>query len=234
MGGCGADKKHKLGKGKGNQSGGMQRTGKLATQSTCNKSMAKLIQQSVAVGTREVAKAMGRTKEADRDKVRWDCTPCLTPGNWASRDSRRGRSAPKAVEPLVLPPGLAASPAAATHPQQQAISMETDAMPAAVMVKAEARPVLAAKVTDVEDMLKDLGEEDAGSRKARLITDLEKELVEVRGKLAETQAIASQLAIATTTKEKAPLGSADGGKGDGGGREGRDRGQEAFCRGPGE
>ncbi len=78
-------------------------------------------------GVREAAKAMGKTREVEEDKVRWDCTLCLTTGNWPSRDSCRGRSAPKSVEPLVLPPGLAAKPAATTHPKQHAIPVETDA-----------------------------------------------------------------------------------------------------------
>ncbi len=151
---------------------------------------------------------MNNDKKEARVKVLWDCTLCQAMGNWASRDTCRSCKAPKQVEPLVVPPGLALCPAvtaAVKQPQQPEQAMEVDTKVEQGQVETDTKPILAAKIKERESLLKDMGEAEPGTKRATIVAELKDELTGLRGKLAQAQPVASQLAIATAAKEKAML-----------------------------
>ncbi len=149
---------------------------------------------------------VGKGSEGAKGKVRWDCTFCQMGGNFASRDTCRGCQAPKQSESLVNPPGLGAR-VAATGGQLPPVlvqEMEVD-MKVQAAGEGETKPILAAKIKECEQLLKDMGEAEPGTKRAAIVDDIKEELVGLKEKLAQTQPIASQLAIATAAKEKATL-----------------------------
>ena len=149
---------------------------------------------------------MGKESDGAKGKVRWDCTLCQMAGNFASRDTCRGCQAPKQPEPLVIPPGLGGR-TAATGGQSppvldQAMEVDTKVQAAG---EGDTKPILAAKIKECEQLLKDMGEAEPGTKRAAIVDDIKEELAGLKNKLAQTQPIASQLAIATAAREKAAL-----------------------------